>query len=408
MTGIAERPALSVRQARRLALARSGLLKPAWTNLPASARTRDRRARHAAHRVIERFGYLQLDSVSVSGARSHAIVLMSRLAGFSPEVAESLLQPAEPLFEYWGHEASWLPLELYPVMEFRRHEYRHHPWWGDVLGRHPKLADELLEQLRDRGPLRSIDLEGKGKSSGWWQYQPAKKVLTALWSRGDVAIRERRHFQRVFDLAERVIPEPCRSRSMTREESLKILLLRALDGHGWAQTGTLASTWRLRGLKKKLEAALAELVEEGEAMPCDLVEDDGRRAAGWIRARDLELVDRLDRVRGRRDEGVLLSPFDPVLWDRPRVRQLFGFEQTLEIYKPAAQRTYGYYCLPVLAADALVGRVDLKADRATGRLRVLAKHYEEPVNAEKRRAVESAIARFACCLDLSPTDAANG
>jgi uncharacterized protein YcaQ len=125
---------LSRRQARRLALARAGLLKPEWTGFPQRGTGVGKRARQAAHRVIQRFGYLQLDTVSIAGARSHVIVLLSRLTGFEPALGEALLQPTEPIFEYWGHEACWLPIELYPVFGFRRREFRHHPWWGDLVG----------------------------------------------------------------------------------------------------------------------------------------------------------------------------------------------------------------------------------------------------------------------------------
>ncbi|MCK5207537.1 MAG: winged helix DNA-binding domain-containing protein, partial [Cyclobacteriaceae bacterium] len=134
---------ISISEARRLALARAGLLKPEWTGLPKRASGRTLRATKAAHQIIRRFGYLQLDTVSIAGARSHAIVLLSRLDGFNHELAEELLRPNEPLFEYWGHEASWMPIELYPVFEFRRKAFRCHPWWGDLIGQHPKIANNL-------------------------------------------------------------------------------------------------------------------------------------------------------------------------------------------------------------------------------------------------------------------------
>ncbi len=391
---------LSLLAARRLALARAGLLKPAWTGLPERARGRGKRARGAAHKVIRRFGYLQLDTVSVAGARSHALVLLSRLHGFDPGLGEELLHPGEPLFEYWGHEASWLPIELYPVFAFRRREFRAHPWWGDLLGDHPEVARGILHRIREEGPLRSADLEGKS-GSGWWQLKLAKKVATALWSAGDLAIRERRSFQRSYDLAERVIPERWRAAEILYPEALEVLLLRALAGHGWATTGTLTATWRLRNRRADVAAALERLIASGEVVPCNL--ESG--AKGWIRPPDLELAARLRRVRPRRDRGVLLSPFDPVLWDRKRVKLLFGFDQVLEIFKPVAQRVYGYYCLPVLAGDRLVARCDLKADRKAGVLRMLALHHEAGSDGASRRAVRSAIDRYAEAVGLDPVDA---
>ena len=369
--------------------------------MPARAAGRGRRARERALAVVERFGYLQLDTVSIAGARSHSLVLLSRLDGIDPTVGEELLRPGEPLFEYWGHEASWIPLELYPLFEFRRRDFASHPWWGDLIAAHPEIADRIRCRLRDEGPLRSVDLEGRG-GRGFWDLKIAKKVATALWSSGELAIRERRRFQRTFDLTERVIPDELRARPWPEEPSLEALLLRALDGHGWAPTRTLAATWRLRGKASAVRAALARLVERGAIVPCRLDARDGA-VAGWIQPCDLELLDRLDRLRPRRDRGVLLSPFDPLLWDRRRVARLFDFEQVLEIFKPAAARKYGYYCLPVLAGERLVARVDLKADRRAGRLQVLSTRYESTGTERSEdpaatAAVESALRRHAEAL----------
>ena len=400
VSSITTTPSLNARQARRLALVRGGLLKPDWTRLPRSATGNGRRARQAAWKIISRFGYLQLDTVAISGARSHSIVLMSRLGGASPQLGESLLAPKEPLFEYWGHEASWIPVDLYPAFEFRRQEYRHHPWWGDVLGEHPEEADALLRRIRDEGPLRSLDLEGRSGSG--WDIKLSKKLASAFWSRGDLAIRERSNFQRSFDLAERVIPQFLRDRPQPFDEALPNLLMRAIRGLGWAQTGTLAATWRLKNLQSEVRTALSRLVEEGQLTQCDLVTSDGKRFRGWVRPSDLELVPRLDRLRPRKSRGVLLSPFDPLLWDRNRVWRLFEFDQILEIFKPKPLRRYGYYCLPVLAGDRLIGRVDLKADRANRRLRILSERLEtDRPQSHDRSAVESALQRFAEATELA-------
>jgi len=394
---------ITISEARRLALARAGLLKPEWTGLPKRATGRTLRVRQAAHRIISRFGYLQLDTVSIAGARSHAIVLLSRLDGFNHELAEELLQPNEPLFEYWGHEASWMPIELYSVFEFRRKAFRHHPWWGDLIGQHPKIAEDLCRRIRDEGPIRSLEMEGSG-SRGWWDLKLVKRVATALWSAGKLAIRERRNFQRIYDLTERVIPEQWRQNSLSEAQAIELLLLQALKGHGWASTGTLAQTWRLTNQKKSISAALNRLVKKGEIVACTLAVDDKKKSPGWIRSCDLELAARLKRVRPPADKGVLLSPFDPVLWDRRRVQQLFAFDQVLEIFKPAPQRKYGYYCLPVLAGDRLVGRVDLKADWKVHKLNVLSILFEgnmaDKVNSEDREAVRTALERYAAALKL--------
>ena len=393
---------ISVKAARRLALAKAGLLKPRWTDMPTRAKGDGLRARKAAHRIIDRFGYLQLDTVAIAGARSHALVLLSRLEGFEPGCAESLLQPDQPLFEYWGHEACWLPIDLYPHFEFRRHEYSTHPWWGDVIKENPKTVASLRQRIRDEGPIRSIDMEGPG-SKGWWDLKLAKRVAAALWSAGELAIRERRNFQRSFDLTERVIPGAFLEQSVGREHAFDELLLRALKGHGWATTGTLAQTWRLTNCGPAIKESLQRLCEAGQVIPCRLDERD-KPLYGWITPVDADMADRLVAVRPRRDKGILLSPFDPVLWDRPRVRKLFGFEQVLEIFKPAPQRVFGYYCLPVLAGDRLVARVDLKANTRKGELTVLSLHMEDqPASREMARstaAVGSALTRYSRSLGL--------
>jgi len=396
---------ICIRDARRLALARAGLLAPKWTGLERRSSGRGESARTAALAIIRRFGYLQLDTVSIAGARSHAIVLLSRLEGFEPSFAEELLAPGAALFEYWGHEACWLPLELYPTFAFRRKAFRAHPWWGDVLGEHPDVARRLRRQVRTQGPIRSIDMEGQG-SSGFWDLKVAKRVAAALWSSGELAIRERRNFQRSYDLATRVIPAALRKRRVSLAASLRTLLLYAAGGHGWASTGTLADTWRLRNLRPEIHAALAALVAQGKLVRCTLQAPNASPTAGWIRPADLELAARLARCRPRADRGVLLSPFDPVLWDRARVRRLFDFDQVLEIFKPAAQRKYGYYCLPVLAGDGLVARVDLKANRKAGTLHVLSKRFEStggrrPTNRKEAEATRTALARYAAALRLT-------
>ncbi|MCB9705049.1 MAG: YcaQ family DNA glycosylase [Myxococcales bacterium] len=391
--------ALSTRAARRLAIARAGLWRPEPTGLPSRARRRPADAEADAHAIIDRFGYLQLDTVAVSGARSHAIVLLSRLPGLTIDQAEALLRPGAPLFEYWGHEVSWIPLDLYPAFAFRRREFQTHPWWGDLLGEHPKVARDIVKRIADEGPLRSADLEGSS-GAGWWNLKLTKKVATALWSAGELAISERRAFLRAFDLSERVIPAATRARALSEDEALRVLLLRALAGHGWATTSTLAATWRLRNRRPAIQRALAELVEAGEIVAASLVSDEGGRRPGWIRPADLELLARLERARPRADRGVLLSPFDPLLWDRARVRELFGFDQILEIFKPPSQRVYGYYCMPVLAADRLIARVDLKAERRGGHLKVLALHREGR-GADERRAIDHALTSYADALGLA-------
>ncbi|HSN54088.1 MAG TPA: crosslink repair DNA glycosylase YcaQ family protein [Candidatus Sulfomarinibacteraceae bacterium] len=394
---------LTTRQVRRLALCRAGLLKPEWTGLPAAARGRGQTARRACHAIIRRFGYLQLDSIAVAGARTHGLVLMSRLKGLDPSLAEELLQPGEPIFEYLGHEACWHPMQDWPLWGFRRRELRDRPRWGRFVAEHRTTADRILERIAAEGPLRSLDFDGD-RFGRDWQHKVATYVASALWGMGVLAIRERRGFQRVYDLTERVIPDELRGRGIGLEDALPSLALAALDGHGWATRGTIADTWRLTNRGGQIDTALEALRETGDVTRCRLVGPEGARADGWIRPPDLELAHRLDRLRPRQNVGVLLSPFDPVLWDRSRVQQLFGFDQVLEIYKPAAQRRYGYYCLPVLAGDRLVARVDLKADSKAGRVRVVSEILEDDRRADHRDAVGRAVGRHARMLGMATGD----
>lgn len=397
---------LSVRAVRRLALARAGLLGTRWTGLPVAAGRGESTMRRRAHEIIRRFGYLQLDTVSIAGARSHSIVLASRLEGFEPGLGERLLQPGEPLFEYWGHEASWLPLEMWKVFGFRRRELTVHHWWGDLLSAHPEVATRLEGRLRDEGPLPARALETR-PSRGWWDLGVVKKVAAALWSAGRLAVRERRGFERVWDLTERVVPADVLAEpDLPEGEAIEALLVQALDGHGWATTGTLAATFRLRNRGPQIAAALGALERHGRIVRAG-VDTGGRRITGWIRSEHLDLAGRLEAARLRGDRGVLLSPFDPVLWDRQRTALLFDFEQILEIYTPAPKRRWGYFCLPVLAGERLVARVDLATDRPRRRLRVLSCHFEStdptrparPVDAE---AVRTALERWSTALGLEP------
>ena len=392
--------AINVAQARRLALAGAGLLAPRRLGLPDRAGARRTEARKRCHRIIEHFGYLQLDTVAVSGARTHCIVFASRLHGFDAALGETLLAPEAPLFEYWGHEACWLPLALYPCFAWRRRQYQVHPWWGDVLREHRAVARSILNRIECEGALRSLDLEGKS-GAGWWDLKLTRRVAESLWLAGRLAIRERRSFQRSFDLVERVIPAELRSRRVSTAAAFDTLLLSALAGHGWASTSTLAATWRLVKCRDRIHASLKRLQETGRILPCTL-RTAKRVLPGWIRAEDLERLPELERLRPRRDRGVLLSPFDPLLWDRARVQTLFDFEQRIEIYKPASQRRYGYYCLPVLAGERLIGRVDLKARRPEGRLDVLSTHFESTnPGARDRHALARALERFSASVALS-------
>ena len=396
---------LSIRAARRLALARAGLSTPEQTGLPRRARGRGTvglRRRGDGHRPLRlppaRHGV---------GGRAPAATPSSCCRGSkdsTPPSARSCSGRARPLFEYWGHEASWIPLSLYPAFEFRRREFRHHPWWGDLVGENPKVAAELRRRIREDGPLRSAEMEGRG-SKGWWDLGVMKRVASALWSSGELAIRERRNFQRTYDLAERVIPEDAAPPSAVRPRTgWRRCCSPALDGHGWATTGTLAATWRLRNRKAELVATLRRLQEKGAVLACALEARDGSPTPGWIRpARPRAGGAARARAAACGHAACCSRRSIRSLWDRARVARLFGFDALLEIFKPAPQRLYGYYCLPVLAGEHLVARVDLKADRRRGALRVVSAHFENAgaaVAKRDRQAARIAVDRYADALGL--------
>lgn len=320
-------------------------------------------------------------------------------------LGERLLVPGAPLFEYWGHEACWMPLALYPLLEFRRQRFRERWHRAHGLPDFRKSADALLRRARDEGPFRSADLDGP-TGKGWWQTEKtAKWVAESLWCTGDLAIRERRGFQRVYDLPERVIPDELRTRTVPVQDAYRALILLALDGHGWAEARTIAATWRLRPTTAEFRAALQSLADERAVVPCSVADRGGVARRGWMRPRDLAAAEGLRRLRPRADRGVLLSPFDPVLWDRTRLQRVFDFDLKIEIYTPAPKRKYGYYCMPVLAGDRLVARVDVKADRAAGVVRAVAVHYEPGAGrgrggAADREAVRTAIERHARGIGL--------
>lgn len=385
-----------MREARRLALLHAGLLEARGPRRPSGSN------RRSCHAWLRKLGYLQLDTIVVTGARSHTLALLSRVEGLDPKVADDLLRPGAPLFEYWGHETSWLPMELYPVFAFRREDYRRaHPWWGPLLGKHRAKAKAILARFRGEGPLRSADFEDRSLRSDWG-FTLTRRLLHALWSSGDLAVRARPGFHRIYDLRERVIPPKERATSLSRDEAIETLLLKALELHGWAETRTLSRQWRLPAARAR--NALLSLEGAGRILACRLVTDSrGRSRSGWIRPRDMEVAARVGAESLEGTKSVLLSPFDVLLWDRPRVQTLFGFDQILEVYKPEPKRQYGYYCMPVLRGDALVARCDLRADRSRGVLHVLSCKEEPGAKRGAAGAARDAVRRLATALELEPT-----
>jgi uncharacterized protein len=322
---------------------------------------------HEVESAIRRLSCVQLDSISTV-ERSHRIVLAARV-GVYPRGTVSRLLGEGRVFEYWAHEASLLPVEDFPLFRWRMRGRGH---WGSherALRDHPEVAEHVLEEIRARGPLGSRHFAGEG-GGGMWNWKPAKRVLDSLWDRGDLAIAGRQGFQRLYDLTERVIPRTVLGAPEPSDgDALRALVLRAVRARGALTESGIAEHYRLPGRTAAVRPHVDALVAEGVLRR--LAVDDGGPPV--LVPDGLPLGETVSRG------ATLLSPFDNLLWDRPFVDRLFGFSHVMEIYKPPAQRIYGYYVLPLLRGDRIVGRADLKSDRKAGVLRLLAFHREPGV-----------------------------
>jgi uncharacterized protein YcaQ len=318
--------------------------------------------------TIRRLSCVQLDSISAV-ERSHRIVLTSRAGVYRQGVVSRLLEEGR-IFEYWAHEACLLPVEAWPLFVSAMRDGGRR-WYGEVERTHPHLAEEILREIRDRGALGSRHFEGSTEG-GMWNWKPAKAMLDRLWNRGQLVVRGRQGFQRLYDLPERVLPKAVLDAPIpdTRER-LRTLTLAAVRARGALTEAGIVEHWRLRGGAKTVRPAVDALVAEG-VLERVAVEDGG---APVVVEAGIELEGSAPAV------AVLLSPFDNLLWDRSFARRVLEFDHLIEVYKPGPQRRYGYYVLPLLWRDRVVGRADLKSDRAAGTLVVKAFHRETGVRA---------------------------
>ncbi|WP_370249241.1 winged helix-turn-helix domain-containing protein [Nocardioides sp.] len=379
--------ALSAGQARRIALAAQGFCDPR----PAtpSLRTLDR--------AVARTGVLQIDSVNVL-QRAHYLPLYSRLGPYDTDLLHRAqrARPRQPrrLVEYWAHVQALMPVELWPLMQHRMDHYRStRGKWAATVD--DTTADLLRALVRERGPVTARDLEaavggGPRSTEHWgWNWSTARKGLDYLFMIGDLAIEGRAGtFEVRYDLPERVLPADVLALPVPDPaDAARALVARAARSHGVASVACLADYYRMGTAPTR--RAVAELVEAGELLPVSV--------AGWSAPAFLHRDARLPR---RVAAATLLSPFDPLVWNRARTEALFGFHYRIEIYVPAAQRRFGYYVLPFLLGDRLVARVDLKADRAGGRLLVPAAHAEPGAPPETAAALAAELERMAAWLGL--------
>ena len=355
------RTSLSAAEARRIAFAAQGF-------------DRDRPARPDVRhfrRTIDTLGLLQLDFVNVL-MPAHFLVLWSRLGPYDRQRLERWVYDKGEYTEQWAHEASIVPASCWPLLEYRRQSHRLHENnpLRKMRGRRAYL-DSVLKQVQSDGALTANDLPpmpGPKRNPGDWHRSMPRRALEYHFARGSLAVCNRLpNFQRVYDLPERILPQQYLHRPPAKKDSQRELLRRAASALGVATLHDLADYYRMTA--RESAPLVQELVDAGELSPVDV--------RGWEDTAYLSSSARLPRsIKG----ASLISPFDPVVWFRPRAERLFGFHYRIEIYVPAAKRRWGYYVLPFRVGDQIVARVDIKADRQSKRLLVLNAHVQEGVD----------------------------
>jgi uncharacterized protein YcaQ len=373
---------LSLDAARALMLAAMGLDRPV-------AR---RATKRSVLETIRSMGALQIDTIHIV-ARSPYLVLWSRLGDYEPRWLDELLAEGK-LFEYWSHEACFLPIEDYPL--YRRLmldgevRWKKAPEW---IRAHPDDVARILAHVRERGGARSADFaRTDGKKGGWWEWKPEKLALEVLHCMGELMIAERRSFHRVYDLRERVLPD-------WRDEDAPPLdaVRRALALAAVRALGVATSRWTpdyFRTPKAGAAAMLERLADEGALLRVAL---EGSKDPAYVHPDNGRLLAAAATGRIAPSLVTLLSPFDPLVWHRERASALFGFDYRIECYTPAHKRRYGYFTLPILRRGRIVGRLDPKAHRADGVFEVKSLHLEPgvPADAELAADLAGALARIA-------------
>jgi hypothetical protein len=361
---------LDLSQARRLFLGCQALLGPPPPGgLPS---------------LIHQLGFVQVDSISVV-ERAHLTILGSRL-GHAPEGLEALLEARE-IFEHWTHDASLIPTRWYPHWKprFRRDgpRIRANAWWWTRVGENAEASLESVRtRIREEGPLRASDFQHEGPRGGgaWWGWKPQKAALEFLWRTGELAVARRLAFQKVYDLAERVFPDLHACPEPDPEAHLDWACRTALERLGTATHQEIAAFWNAVEPARVLAWCRAR---HGEgALDAVRVPSGEREVDAWALP-DWEA--RLAALPEPSPAMVLLSPFDPILRDRKRALRLFGFDYRFEAFVPEAKRRFGYYAMPILEGEALVGRVDARFDRPRGLLEARAVHWEPGLRVTRTR-----------------------
>jgi len=379
---------LSAAQARRIALAAQGFADPRPAGAPTGRTVR---------RLFDRVGVVQIDSVNVL-QRAHYLPLFSRVGPYDVDLLDRAAHYApRRLFEYWGHEASLLPVALQPALRWRMERAADDAWGGvrRIQRERPDLVVQVLDEVRASGPVAASEVlehERPKRTGPWWDWSDVKRAFEWLFWSGQITSARRRGFERLYDLPERVLPaEVIAAPTPAIDEAQRQLLLVAARSLGVATESDLRDYFRLPAADAKLR--VPELVESGDLWP---VEVEGWRGPAYL--------DPAARMPRRVSARALVGPFDSLVWERPRAERIFGFRYRIEIYVPAPKRVHGYYVLPFLLGDRLVARVDLKADRQGCALRVQAAHAEPDAPPETATQLRAELESMASWLALERLD----
>lgn len=366
--------------ARAMLLAAQGLLEP-----PAAPATKA-----DVLAAIRRMGVLQIDTIHVV-ARSPYLVLWSRLGAYEPCWLDELLAEGA-LFEYWAHAACFLPIEAFALYRGQMLE-RRGPGkrWGSWAAENAAVVERVHERVRAYGPVRSADFEREERGGTWWDWKPQKLALELLFDQGHLMIARRERFQRVYDLQERVLPGWDEADAASPAEVRRHHLLDGVRCLGLARAAWVPDYRRIP--KKGVAAELRALAEQGELIAVHVT---GWDAPGYVHPEHRALLERAAAGALVPTTTTLLSPFDPVVWDRERALALFDFFYRIEVYTPAAKRTYGYFTLPILHRGRIIGRLDPKAHRAEGVFELRNLHLEPWTPLTDELVAELAEAVSAC------------
>lgn len=365
------------RESRRILLAAQGLATPPAT----------RSGPVSVQRLIERLGFVQVDSINVL-ERAHHLILQTRLESYRHETLTRLLEKDRSLFEHWTHDASLIPTRWYEHWKPRFAKYAdradRNAWWHERLGGDPApLLKRIHARVRVDGPLRGRDLEDERSEDGgggWWNWHPGKAALEHLWRVGKISIAGRARFEKLYDLAERVHPEAHARSKPSIAEHLEWACHTALERLGVATSNEVAAFWKSIP-NADARAWCDAAVTRGEIESVVLEDLDGKRRPAYA----TEASRRLAHVEPWADELRLLCPFDPVIRDRQRLARRFAFDYRFEAFVPAAKRQFGYYVLPILHGERFIGRIDPKFDRATDTLIVRGPWWEPGCDTRQHR-----------------------